>query len=72
MNLRVGMAFGDVTVLQENNLDLLGDTVNLASRLEYANKIYGTRIMMDEEFYNHLNNKAAMRELDTIQSSGES
>jgi adenylate cyclase len=50
---------------------VIGDSVNLASRLEGANKQYGSRIMISEFTYNHVKNKTMVRELDLIQVKGK-
>ncbi len=51
---------------------VIGDSVNLASRLEGANKQYGSNIMISEFTYNHVKNKMMVRELDLIQVKGKS
>ncbi|HEY9842556.1 MAG TPA: adenylate/guanylate cyclase domain-containing protein [Candidatus Obscuribacterales bacterium] len=71
LGLRVGLAFGEVTVPAQENLDLFGDTVNLSSRLEFSNKLYGTSIMMSEEFYNQLEDRNCIREVDTVRVKGK-
>lgn len=71
IHLRVGLAFGDVTIAKKESFDLLGDTVNLASRLEYSNKLYGTRIMMSERCVKSLGNYAPLREIDTVRVYGK-
>ncbi|MFH0992025.1 MAG: CHASE2 domain-containing protein [bacterium] len=50
---------------------VIGDSVNLASRLEGANKQYGTKIMISDMTYQHVKDKVMVRELDLIQVKGK-
>ena len=50
---------------------IIGDSVNLASRLEGANKQYNSKIMISEFTHNHVKGKVAVRELDLIQVKGK-
>ena len=50
---------------------VIGDSVNLASRLEGANKQYGSNIMISEFTYNHVKSKMMVRELDLLQVKGK-
>jgi len=50
---------------------VIGDSVNLASRLEGANKQYKSRIMISEYTYVHVREKVHVRELDMIQVKGK-
>jgi adenylate cyclase len=49
-----------------------GDAVNLGSRLEGVNKIYGTRIIMSEATWKQVQDRIAARELDTVRVEGKS
>ena len=54
INLRIGLSTGEVIVGNigsdtARSYTVMGDVVNLASRLESANNVYGTRILVSEE-----------------------
>jgi len=49
----------------------IGDTVNIASRLEGANKLYGTKILLSEETYNLIKNELVCREIDIVHLKGK-
>lgn len=49
----------------------LGDTVNLASRLEGANKIYGTPILLTGETRHQLQETIALRRIDRVRVKGK-
>lgn len=46
---------------------VIGDDVNLASRLEWVNKAYGTKITISERTYKKIHTEFTFREIDTIQ-----
>jgi adenylate cyclase len=48
----------------------MGDTVNLASRLETVNKIYGTAILMSEDTQRQTGDAFMTREIDRIRVKG--
>ena len=76
MNVRVGLATGDVTVGNigsdtTKGYTVIGDTVNLASRLEGANKIYGTRLLVSDATAALARDAIDMREVDSIRVVGK-
>jgi adenylate cyclase len=49
---------------------VIGDTVNLASRLEGANKIYGTSVLISEYTFQQVEERVEVREVGTLQVRG--
>lgn len=73
---RIGLNSGPVLVGNMGssfkfNYTVMGDTVNLASRLEGANKNYGTYIMIGERTYELAKTAIEARELDLLTVKGK-
>jgi adenylate cyclase len=76
INFRVGIATGEVMVgnigsIDHFNYTVLGDTVNLASRLEATGKEYGVHIIISEKTKLQIGEGWLLRELDTIAVKGK-
>ena len=70
-DLRIGVATGEALVGSIGSdvmmsYTLMGDVVNLASRLEGANKAYGTRNLVSEKTIAAAGNAVEVREIDRI------
>jgi adenylate cyclase len=75
VRMRVGLNTGDVVAGNMGtatvfNYTVIGDTVNLASRLEGVNKAYGTGIIIGERTRAEAGDGFVFRELDAIRVQG--
>jgi len=76
-DLRIGIATGEALVGSIGSeymmsFTVMGDTVNLASRLESANKAYGSRCLISEATANLCAADFEIREIDRVVVTGQS
>jgi len=76
IDLRIGISTGEMVVgtigsTASRSFTVMGDPVNLGSRLEGANKAYGTRVMISERTRELAGEDVHVRELDLIRVKGK-
>ena len=76
-DVRMALATGDSVIgtigsQTTKSFTVIGDSVNLASRLEGVNKIYGTRLLVNEDCFHLAEREIEAREIDLIAVYGKS
>jgi adenylate cyclase len=75
MEIGIGLATGEVMAgsigpIKRMAYTVIGDNVNLAARLESANKYYGTAVLLAGSTVDSLKSRAVLRRLDLLQPRG--
>jgi adenylate cyclase len=72
MGINTGMmVVGNMGSRDRMDYTMMGDAVNLAARLEGANKYYGSAILVSEYTYGFVKNNFLCRRLDTVRVQGK-
>ncbi len=76
LRMRIGLHRGECIVgnmggVGRFDYTAVGDTVNLASRLEGVNKVYGTGILISESVAKAIGDKLMLRHVDTVRVKGK-
>ncbi len=76
LKMRIGLCTGPAVVGNmgsKNRMDytMMGDTVNIAARLEVVNKIYGTYTLVGSSTYKSAGDNIMAREIDSVLVAGK-
>ncbi|MBI3590331.1 MAG: adenylate/guanylate cyclase domain-containing protein [Candidatus Melainabacteria bacterium] len=76
LSIRIGIntdeaITGNVGSLQRIQFSAIGDGVNVASRLEAVNKVYGTEVLLSDRTTKLLEKTVHLREIDTVLVPGK-
>jgi adenylate cyclase len=77
LNVRIGINSGEMVVGNMGgggrfDYTVIGDSVNLGARLEGANKMYQTNVIISESTYRYVASQVVARELDMLVVAGRS
>jgi len=76
VDIRIGISTGDMTVgnigsIASKSYTIMGNSVNFGSRLEGANKAYGTHILISDRTRALIGDQFFAREIDVIRVKGQ-
>jgi len=76
LNTRMGINTGSMVVgnmgsRERMDYTIMGDSVNLAARMESANKFYGSKILISEFTHNRIKERFLTREVDLARVAGK-